>query len=91
MTDNGAVQALVASATKVPLPDGTRRVRLQNLGPNFVYYASTAAKCTSALGMQIPITRGTIDFDVGGHELYIRTVTADQTTPADTRWYVLGG
>lgn len=89
MTDNGAIQ-VQTTAAKVTLPDGTKRIRLQNLGPNAIYYGSTAAKCTTALGVQIAATSGIMDLDVGGHELYLIAATANQVSPADTRFYVIG-
>jgi hypothetical protein len=89
MTDNGAFQALT-SASKIPLPDGTKRVRIQNLGAAVIYLGSTAAKCTAALGLQVAATAGFTEFDVAGHELYAIAPSGNQSTPADTRWYVIG-
>lgn len=89
MVDNGAFQALLASATVIPLPNGTRRVRIQNLGPNVIYIGTTAAKCTAALGLQVAATTGFTEFEMMGHEVYARAATADQVSPADTRWYVI--
>jgi hypothetical protein len=85
VTDNGAFQAQT-TASQLVLPAGTRRVRLTNMGPNIVYAATTAAKCTTALGTPIAITNGVLELDIAGHELYLIAATANQTTPADTRW-----
>jgi hypothetical protein len=67
-----------------------RRVTIQNLGPNAIYLAATAAKCTTALGLQVPATSGLVTIDVATDELYAIAATALQVSPADTRWYVLG-
>jgi hypothetical protein len=89
MSDNGAVQ-VNTTAAKVTLPAQTRRVTIQNLGPNAIYLAATAAKCTTALGLQVPATSGLVTIDVATDELYAIAATALQVSPADTRWYVLG-
>jgi hypothetical protein len=89
MSDNGAVQ-VNTTAAKVTLPAQTRRVTIQNLGPNAIYLAATAAKCTTALGLQVPATTGIVTIDIANDELYAIAATALQVSPADTRFYVLG-
>lgn len=59
-------------------------VTVQNLGPNPLYVASGMNNPTSTNAIQVP--SGTAyTFASGEEEIWGRTTTADQVSPADTR------
>ena len=90
MSDNDAFQALT-TATLIPLPTNARICFFRNEGPNDVYVAATQAKCTTAKGRKIPANGGTLDLIPNSTDtIWAITVTANQVSPADLRWYCFG-
>ena len=85
---NGAHQTTVA-ATRIPLPDGTRTVLLQNLGATDVWLGSTAASATSVLGVRLAAA-AVLQVDVALHDLYAASPLGLQVSPADLRWLARG-
>lgn len=85
----GAVNAVQASATAIPCVSGQNAVNVQNRGPNSIYLGGDA-NVTSATGTEI-VSGGNLAMDVtcnsdGTSKLYVISVTADQSSPANTRY-----
>lgn len=86
----GAVQVLTASATKVftGMP-GRNAFSLYNNGPNTLWCGNRSSVTTST-GFPVPAGASlSIDLayhDSGDSDFYCIASTADQASPADTRW-----
>jgi hypothetical protein len=68
--------------------DQHRTIKVQNKGPNAIYF-ETGADAAVATGYEVAATTGVAEFKIPpSTRLSVIAATANQSTPADTRYLV---